>query len=111
MLTVCEQSAELYGYPYDGETRTHTISVDGNIESSSDLVNNVRVTGRLERPDLPQRIPPWGYGDEFNEAALPSTLASLAARVRYFNPYLGPLRDVTMNGAISHGRLCSVRWP
>ena len=108
MLTVCEDSAELYGYPYDGETRTHTISVDGNIESSSDLINNVRVTGRLERPDLPQRLPPWGYGDEFDEAALPSTLASLAARIRWFNPYLGPLRDVTMNGALIRAKLCSL---
>ena len=47
LTATCEEAAALYGYEYDGETRSHTIGSDGRIEGTSNLVNNVRVTGRL----------------------------------------------------------------
>ncbi|KAL1519539.1 hypothetical protein AB1Y20_023054 [Prymnesium parvum] len=98
LTQVCEESAALYGYAYDGDTRTHTLTKEGVIETSSNLVNNLRVTGRLERADLSQRLPPWGYGEMFSESSLPPPFFGLASRVRHVCPYLGPLRDVTING-------------
>ena len=48
-----DAAASAYGYPYDGEARVHLVSAgSGEIEASLDgVVNNLRVTGRLERPD------------------------------------------------------------
>ena len=98
LVAVCRESAALYGYEYDGDTRSLSLDSEGAIERSSDLVNNVRVTGRLERPDLSQRLPPWGYGEVFSEAALPGPLRALASRVGELAPRGSILRDVTMNG-------------
>lgn len=98
LLDAVSGAASRYGYQYDGDTRAHTLGETGEIESTSDLVNNVRVTGRLERPEL-QRLPPWGYGDDFCESELPAAFAQLVARVRHCGGFhLGPLRDVTING-------------
>eukprot|EP00310_Coccolithus_braarudii_P024740 CAMPEP_0183358032 /NCGR_PEP_ID=MMETSP0164_2-20130417/48008_1 /TAXON_ID=221442 /ORGANISM="Coccolithus pelagicus ssp braarudi, Strain PLY182g" /LENGTH=294 /DNA_ID=CAMNT_0025531825 /DNA_START=1 /DNA_END=885 /DNA_ORIENTATION=+ len=105
---VCERSAaelvqearrvaEQYGYAYDGDTRAHVLGADGNVEHTAELVNNVRVTGRPEKPGE-QRLPPWGYGDDMVEDALPPAIARLVARVRGCGAFsVGALRDVTMN--------------
>ena len=97
LVAACQEYAARYGYAHDGDTRSLALGADGAVEQSGDLVNNVRVTGRLERPDLPQRLPPWGYGEVFQENALPPPFQQLAARVKQLAP-LGPLRDVTING-------------
>ena len=94
-----DAAASAYGYPYDGEARVHLVSAgSGEIEASLDgVVNNLRVTGRLERPEL-QRLPPWGYGEGFDEAALPPAIGALAAKISSCGAYrLGPLRDATIN--------------
>ena len=87
-----------FGYPYDGDARAHTLSASGDVEQTFDgVVNNVRVTGRLERPDV-QRLPPWGYGDELRREALPPALDALASRIQSCGAFaVGPLRDVTIN--------------
>jgi len=97
LVAACQEYAARYGYAHDGDTRSLALGADGAVEQSGDLVNNVRVTGRLERPDLPQRLPPWGYGEVFQENALPPPFQQLAARVKQLAP-LGLLRDVTING-------------
>ncbi|KAL3899964.1 MAG: hypothetical protein SGPRY_012550, partial [Prymnesium sp.] len=99
LAETAEAAAAAYGYGYDGDATAHVMQADGEIVSSAAMVNNVRVTGRRERDGGVQRLPPWGYGETFFEPSLPPPLAGLAARVRYFCPYLGPLRDVTINGA------------
>ena len=58
-----DAAATEYGYPYEGNTAVHLLDSDsGAVEATLDgVVNNVRVTGRIERPDIDQKIPPWGY--------------------------------------------------
>lgn len=59
-------------------------------------VNMLRITGRPEHPQ--QKIPTWGYGDNFNESKLPPSLSKLVSRVREIpGVQLGELRDVTVN--------------
>ena len=94
------EAVETYGYPYDGDTRAHLLSAgSGDVEATlDDVVNNMRVTGRLERPDLPHTVPPWGYGDSFDASALPPALAQLAQRIATCGAFrVGPPRDVTIN--------------
>ena len=77
-----EAVAKAYGYPYDGESRVHLVSTGGEVETTLDgVVNNLRVTGRLERPDLGQGLPPWGYGDGFDATQLPPAIGELAQRI------------------------------
>lgn len=97
LASECQECARLYGYNYEGDTSLFSLGSDGVVEKSMELVNNVRVTGRLERPDLPQRLPPWGYGATFQDESLPPYIRQLAARVQKL-ALLGPLRDVTVNG-------------
>ena len=95
-----EAAAERYGYPYEGDTRAHLLSSgSGDVETTLDgVVNNMRVTGRAERPDLPHTVPPWGYGDAFDASALPPALAALAAKVATCGAFcVGPARDLTIN--------------
>jgi hypothetical protein len=99
------EMAQRYGYAYGGDTRIHTINSDtGAIESTLDnVVNNLRVTGRLERPDLIERgeldMPPWGYGDEFDQAAMPPRLSAVASRISTCGLFaVGAVRDLTING-------------
>ena len=92
-------AAELYGYSYDGDGRAHLMdSASGSIEATlSDVVNNVRVTGRLEKPGL-QKIPPWGHGDTFDASQLPPNLAMLGAKIAGCGAFrVGPPRDATIN--------------
>ena len=93
-----EAVAKAYGYPYDGESRVHLVSTGGEVETTLDgVVNNLRVTGRLERPDLGQGLPPWGYGDDFDESRLPPALQRLAHQIATCGAFaVGPLRDVTI---------------
>jgi len=60
-------------------------------------VGMMRVTGRPE--SAAQKPAPWGYGDAFDEAALPPAIKALVARARAAPgaPPLGRLRDVTVN--------------
>eukprot|EP00667_Euglena_gracilis_P013715 EG_transcript_14167 len=59
-------------------------------------VNVVRLTGRFE--GQPAGAAPWGYGDTFDEAALPPTVRTIARRIQSHPGFdLGPLRDVTVN--------------
>lgn len=64
-------------------------------------VNMLRVTGRPERQDwMPeqQRVPEWGYGDDFTKDKLPAPLRVLVERLENSTDFdLGPLRDVTLN--------------
>ena len=94
-----EAVAEAYGYPYDGESRVHLVSSGGEVEATlDDVVNNLRVTGRLERPDLGQGLPPWGYGDGFDATQLPPAIGDLAQRIASCGAFkVGPVRDVTVN--------------
>ena len=94
-----EAVAEAYGYPYDGESRVHLVSTGGEVETTLDgVVNNLRVTGRLERPDLGQGLPPWGYGDGFDATQLPPAIGELAQRIASCGAFaVGPVRDVTVN--------------
>ena len=94
-----EAVAEAYGYPYDGESRVHLVSTGGEVEATlDDVVNNLRVTGRLERPDLGQGLPPWGYGDGFDATQLPPAIGDLAQRIASCGAFaVGPVRDVTVN--------------
>ena len=94
-----EAVAKAYGYPYDGESRVHLVSTGGEVETTLDgVVNNLRVTGRLERPDLGQGLPPWGYGDGFDATQLPPAIGELAQRIASCGAFaLGPVRDVTVN--------------
>ncbi len=56
----------------------------------------LRVTGRHEAGA--QKLPPWGYGDDFRAEALPPQLRRLAERIRAIEGLaLGQLRDVTIN--------------
>ena len=91
-------AAQEFGYPYDGDTRVHLLSSDGEQEATLDgVVNNVRVTGRQERPSV-QKIPPWGYGDAFDAGALPPALRALAEKIATCGSFsLGAPRDVTIN--------------
>ncbi|GIL51220.1 hypothetical protein Vafri_7286 [Volvox africanus] len=58
-------------------------------------VNMLRVTGR---PEHSQQRRPWGYGDTFDESALPPVLKATADRIRAISGIrLGRLRDVTIN--------------
>jgi len=90
-------AASAYGYDYDGDKRAHVLNPeDGRIEATADLVNNTRVTGRPEKPG--QRLPPWGYGDGFDEAKLPPGIRALVAKIRDSGHFdVGGLRDITMN--------------
>jgi len=94
-----EAVAKAYGYPYDGESRVHLVSTGGEVETTLDgVVNNLRVTGRLERPDLGQGLPPWGYGDGFDAMQLPPAIGELAQRIASCGAFaVGPVRDVTVN--------------
>lgn len=95
-----DAAANTYGYPYEGETRAHLLSTEsGDVEATlDDVVNNMRVTGRAERPDLPHTIPPWGYGDRFDAAALPPAIAALATKVAECGAFcVGRPRDLTVN--------------
>ena len=91
-------AADAYGYPYDGDTRVHVMSASGNTEATVDgIVNNLRVTGRQERPDV-QELPPCGYGDSFDASALPPSFAALAHKIETCGAFcVGALRDVTIN--------------
>ena len=92
-------AAEDYGYPYDGDSRAHLMdSASGDIEQTiDDVVNNIRVTGRLEKPEL-QKLPPWNYGDEFDASQLPPNLAALGAKIAGCGAFrVGPPRDATIN--------------
>mmetsp|Transcript_33918 Transcript_33918/g.106468 ORF Transcript_33918/g.106468 Transcript_33918/m.106468 type:complete len:314 (-) Transcript_33918:149-1090(-) len=86
-----------FGYDYDGDRRAHVLNpADGSIESTREVVNNTRVTGRPEKAD--QALPPWGYGDDFDESALPPAMGALAGRLRGSGLYnVGALRDLTLN--------------
>lgn len=45
-----------------------------------------------------QQRPAWGYGDSFDESALPPNIRKLAERIKALPGLkLGPLRDVTVN--------------
>ena len=92
------EAAAAFGYAYDGDTRAAVLDGSGGVERMTEgLVNNVRVTGRVERPEL-QTLAPWGYGDDFDSSALPPTLRSLAERVATCGHYaVGPMRDLTIN--------------
>ncbi len=73
LVAEARQAASAYRYGYDGDARAFVVDpADGAIESPAEelVVNNVRVTGRPKKPGV-QRLPPWGYGDDFDEAALP----------------------------------------
>ena len=78
-----DAAATEYGYPYEGNTAVHLLDSDsGAVEATLDgVVNNVRVTGRIERPDIDQKIPPWGYGDNFDASALPPAIGRLADKI------------------------------
>ena len=92
------EASEAYGYSYSGDRRVHTVDADGAVSSETlDLVNNLRVTGRPERPDRPPA--PWGYGANFDESFIFGTsFGALADRIRSCGAYkLGPLRDITVN--------------
>ena len=70
------------------------------VEATLDgVVNNVRVTGRIERPDIDQKIPPWGYGDDFDVSALPPAIGNLADKIANCGHFamVGRARDVTIN--------------
>ena len=88
-------AAEDYGYPYDGDSRAHLMdSASGDIEQTiDDVVNNIRVTGRLEKPEL-QKLPPWNYGDEFDASQLLNLAALGASRGWAFR--VGPPRRRSM---------------
>ena len=94
--------AQHHGYNYTGDDRVHTLGDKGELESTTaGVVNNTRVTGRIEPPyeDGTAIPPPWGYGDEFEMAAVPLALRNLADRIATCGKYeLGPLRDITING-------------
>ena len=92
-------AAREYGYEFDGDSRAAILDVDGSVDSMKEgVVNNVRVTGRLERPDLPQRLPPWGHGDAFDAAALPPALGRLVSTISNCGHFaVGAPRDLTIN--------------
>lgn len=93
------QCIDDFGYSYDGDGRAHLVdSQSGSIEQTlPSVVNNQRVTGRLERPEL-QRLPPWKHGDEFDASALPPTMAALASRIATCGAFrVGLPRDATIN--------------
>ena len=95
-----DAAATEYGYPYEGNTAVHLLDSDsGAVEATLDgVVNNVRVTGRIERPDIDQKIPPWGYGDDFDASALPPAIGRLADKIANCGQFhVGPPRDVTIN--------------
>ena len=91
-------AASAFGYPYEGDARAHIVSASGEVEATLDnLVNNMRVTGRLEKPDV-QKMPPWGYGDAFDAGALPPALGRLAERIATCGAFrVGKPRDATIN--------------
>ena len=93
-------AADSYGYAYQGDTRAHVMSSGGDIEATlPSVVNNVRVTGRLEKPELGAAVlPPWGHGDGFDSSALPPAMRQLAAKVASCGAFrVGPPRDATIN--------------
>lgn len=95
-----EEATATYGYPYDGDMRAHLLSDSGAVETTlENVVNNMRVTGRLERPDLGDVVlPPWKYGDDFDASALPPALSSLARKIADCGHFrVGKPRDVTIN--------------
>ena len=96
-----EAASATFGYPYEGDTRAHLLSSgSGDVEETLDnMVNNMRVTGRLERPDLGEKVlPPWGYGDMFDASALPPALSQLAHKIATCGHFrVGQQRDVTIN--------------
>ena len=91
-------ASESYGYGFDGDGRAHLVSSTGDIEETlPSVVNNIRVTGRLEKPDT-QVLPPWGHGDAFDPAALPPAMAQLAAKIAGCGAFrVGRPRDATIN--------------
>ena len=90
-------AGDAYGYPYDGDTRTHLLDDKGKVAKTEHRVNNIRVTGRSEKPDV-QKIPPWNYGDEFDTASLSPALAQLAEKIATCGHFaVGPARDATIN--------------
>jgi hypothetical protein len=96
-----EAKALRHGYGYVGDNKVHTLGLDGKLERFGGVVNNTRVTGRLEKPyeDGAAEPPPWGYGDAFDMAEVPPSIRQLADRIATCGDYeLGPLRDVTING-------------
>mmetsp|Transcript_28784 Transcript_28784/g.63427 ORF Transcript_28784/g.63427 Transcript_28784/m.63427 type:complete len:338 (-) Transcript_28784:496-1509(-) len=67
----------------------------------SPKVNMLRITGRPEAAS--QSLPPWRYGDHFDEKQLPPRLRQLTQRIRSIPGLrLGKLRDVTLNYRHSH---------
>ena len=86
-------ASDAYGYAYDGDSRVHLLSSSGSgdVEATRDgVVNNMRVTGRLERPDLGDAVlPPWSYGDAFDRSALPPALARLAEKIATCGKFRG----------------------
>ena len=69
----------------------------GKVAKTEHRVNNIRVTGRSEKPDV-QKIPPWNYGDEFDTASLSPALAQLAEKIATCGHFaVGPARDATIN--------------
>lgn len=61
-----------------------------------------RITGRPERQEKPA---PWGYGDDFDEGALPAAMTKLVASIRGLNASgyaLGRVCDVTINYRDNH---------
>eukprot|EP00316_Scyphosphaera_apsteinii_P005301 CAMPEP_0119302610 /NCGR_PEP_ID=MMETSP1333-20130426/4181_1 /TAXON_ID=418940 /ORGANISM="Scyphosphaera apsteinii, Strain RCC1455" /LENGTH=262 /DNA_ID=CAMNT_0007305015 /DNA_START=22 /DNA_END=807 /DNA_ORIENTATION=+ len=96
LIAEARETSRAFGYEYDGDRRAHTLGANGKVTSTADLVNNIRVTGRPEKSG--QLIPPWGYGNSFEEGALPPGILTLVHRIRGCGLYmLGPLRDVTIN--------------
>ena len=103
LVKEAEAAAAAHGYEYAGDDRVHTMSAhDGEIKStSSGVVNNIRVTGRMEKPyeEGVASPPPWSYGDAFDRAELPSSMEMLADRISTSGAFhVGELRDITING-------------
>jgi hypothetical protein len=60
------EACAAFGYPYDGDERAHLLSPGGAVDATLDgVVNNIRVTGRLEKPEV-QKLAPGGYGDGYS---------------------------------------------
>ena len=111
-----EQVIKHHGYAYGGDTRAHALGRDGCIEATmEDVVNNVRVTGRMERPDLVNagqlEMPPWGYGEDFDSAAMPQCIGFIASRIANCGHFhVGAPRDLTINGREQSFFVCCCLW-
>ncbi|ORX95083.1 hypothetical protein K493DRAFT_315178 [Basidiobolus meristosporus CBS 931.73] len=81
-------------------TKVFVLNEKGEKETSRDIVNSYRVTGRPEQVDG-KHMPtaPWGYGDTFDQNQLPSWLKALATEKIPNTPglALGALRDITLD--------------